>query len=85
MEGDVRISHSIDPIRGAPIANAVASVTVLHESAMWADALATAIIVLGPEKGMALAERHGFAVLMVERMEGHAKEHISSGLQTMLD
>ncbi|MFA7596463.1 MAG: FAD:protein FMN transferase [Novosphingobium sp.] len=81
----VRISHSIDPIQGAPIANSVASVTVLHQSAMWADAFATAITVLGPERGMALAERWELPVLMVERAGGQAREHLSSGLRAMLD
>ncbi|HEX7741189.1 MAG TPA: FAD:protein FMN transferase, partial [Sphingobium sp.] len=53
-EGDRLLSHSINPATGSPIANAVASVTVLHESTMLADAWATAITVMGPERGMAL-------------------------------
>lgn len=84
-EGSVRVSHTIDPGRGAPIANAVASVTVLHESAMLADAWATAITVLGPKEGMALAARKQLAVLMVERTGADTgRELMSPGLVAML-
>lgn len=85
-EGSIRLSHTIDPGKKAPIAHAVASVTVLHESAMLADAWATAITVLGPQDGMALAERQNLAVLMVERTgPGAGREHATSALLAMLD
>ncbi len=61
----LRHSHLIDPRSGAPVAHAGLSVTVVHDSCMWADAWATALHVLGPEQGMALAEEHGLAVLML--------------------
>lgn len=79
-------SHSIDPRSGAPIANGVASVTVLHESAMMADAWATAITVLGPREGLDLAAREGLAVLMVTREgEDGAREWMTPALAAMLD
>jgi thiamine biosynthesis lipoprotein len=56
--------HLIDPSTGAP-ANALASVTVLAQSAMVADALATAAFVLGPTDGVALLERHGVEGLFI--------------------
>ncbi|PZU60387.1 MAG: thiamine biosynthesis protein ApbE, partial [Sphingobium sp.] len=65
MEGDRRLSHSIDPATGAPIAEGVAAVTVLHASAMLADAWATAITVLGADRGMALATRHNLAARLI--------------------
>jgi thiamine biosynthesis lipoprotein len=80
-----RLSHSIDPRTGAPIANDVASVTVLHESAMLADAWATAITVLGPDKGMALATRQGLAVMMIRREGAGGREYVTPGLAAMLD
>lgn len=52
----VRYSHEINPRSGRPIAHALAAVTVFDTSAARADALATALMVLGPEAGMALAE-----------------------------
>ncbi len=63
----VRISHTIDARTGRPITHTLASVTVLHDSAMTADALATAINVLGPEEGHALAESLNLPVLMLIR------------------
>lgn len=63
----VRLSHTIDPATGRPITHRLASVTVLHEECMYADAYATAIDVMGPERGMAFAEAKGLAVMMIVR------------------
>jgi len=62
-----RYSHTLDPRTGAPIDNAVASVTVLHERCMHADALATALTVLGARAGLAYAHRRQLAALFVLR------------------
>lgn len=80
-----RLSHSIDPATGAPIAAGVASVTVLHDSAMLADAWATAITVLGPDKGMALATRHDLAARLALRMDDGAHEYMTPALAAMLE
>lgn len=84
MAGDLRLSHSIDPASEAPIANAVASVSVLHASAMLADAWATAITVLGPDAGMALATRHGLAARLVLREGQSGVEYMTPALAAML-
>jgi FAD:protein FMN transferase len=63
-----RFSHTIDPRTAAPVTHGLASVTVLHPSAAAADAWATALTVLGPEEGMALAQRHGLAALFITRL-----------------
>jgi thiamine biosynthesis lipoprotein len=68
-----RISHTIDPRTGAPVAHDLASVTVLHPSAMAADAYATALMVLGPEAGMRFAREHHLPALFLERVPGTAK------------
>jgi thiamine biosynthesis lipoprotein len=60
-----RWSHTIDPRNGEPVAHALASVTVLHAQCMQADALATVLTVLGPDEGLAFAERHDIAALFV--------------------
>ncbi len=65
--GGRRISHTIDPRSGRPVEHALTSVTVVHESAMLADAYATALMVLGPVAGFELAERLGLAALFIER------------------
>ena len=48
-----RGSHIFDGRTGRAVTNGVASVTVLCESAMWADGLSTTLFVLGPEDGRA--------------------------------
>lgn len=62
-----RISHTVDPRTAAPVTNGLASVTVLHPSAAAADAWATALMVVGPQAGMALARRRDLAVLFLAR------------------
>ena len=51
-------THIIDPRTGAPIRQAVASVSVLAPDAMTADSLATALTVLGPKEGQAVLDAH---------------------------
>lgn len=65
-----RYSHTIDPRTGEPVRNAVASVTVAAPTGVMADALATALVVLGPERGLALADGLGVAALFLLRGEG---------------
>jgi thiamine biosynthesis lipoprotein len=62
-----RVSHTIDPRTGAPVTHGLASVCVVHPSAAYADAYATALMVLGPEEGLATASRLGLAALLIER------------------
>lgn len=65
----VRRSHHIDPRTGAPVAHALASVTVLDADTMYADAQAAALMVLGPEQGLAFARERGLAALFILRGE----------------
>lgn len=80
-----RYAHTLDPRTGRPSENGVASVTVLHRECMWADAWATALTVLGPEEGLALAEREGLAMHMIVREGQGVRELLSPELQQMLD
>jgi thiamine biosynthesis lipoprotein len=69
--GDARLAHTMDARRCAPVNNAVASVTVLARSCMHADAWATALLVAGPDEGLAMAQRMGMDVLfLLRRAEG---------------
>jgi len=56
-----RFGHTLDPATGCPLTHAARSVSVLHPSCMIADALATAILVLGPERGLALCDLQAVA------------------------
>ncbi|MGB6099373.1 MAG: FAD:protein FMN transferase, partial [Comamonas sp.] len=68
--GKARLAHTMDPRRSAPLHNAVASVTVLAQTCMDADAWATALLVAGPGEGLALAQRLGLEALWLLRREG---------------
>jgi thiamine biosynthesis lipoprotein len=64
-----RYSHSIDPRTGRPVIHDLVSVTVIHNSAMMADAWATALTVLGADQAMAVAREQGLAVYFMRRNE----------------
>jgi thiamine biosynthesis lipoprotein len=61
----VRFCHIIDPRTGRPVCHRLASVSVLADSCMEADALATALFVLGPDEGLQLAADQNLAALFV--------------------
>ncbi len=66
-----RYSHTIDPATGRPVTHALASVTVLADDCMTADAIATALSVLGDKQGFEFAQRLNLdALLMVRRTDG---------------
>ena len=71
-----RYSHTIDPTTGWPVDNHLVSVTVLAETSMRADGWATAFQVLGPERGMAIAERLNLPVLFVVERDGQFEERV---------
>lgn len=62
-----RYSHTIDPRTGRPVNHGLASVTVVATDCTTADALATAISVLGPQAGRAWADEHQLPAWMMVR------------------
>ena len=60
-----RYSHIIDPNTQQPIDHKLVSVTVIHPSAMTADGLSTAIMVMGPERGLAFAQERDLAAMLI--------------------
>ncbi len=62
-----KLSHTIDPRTGRPIPDALAAVTVFDRSCMRADALATALSVLGAKEGHAFATSRGIAARFLVR------------------
>lgn len=81
-EDGVRYHHILDPRTGRP-ASSLLSVTVVAPTAMEADALSTALFVLGPQRGLALVESlpEVEAVLITPQME----LLISSGLSDLVE
>lgn len=84
-----RYAHTIDPRDGWPLCHALAAVSVVHASCLQADALSTALYVLGPERGLAYATRHELAAHFVLRHSEHGEtryEELSSpALQALLE
>lgn len=62
-----RYSHEIDPTTAAPVRHGLASVSVVAPDCTRADAWSTALFVLGPERGPALAQRIGLAACFLLR------------------
>ncbi len=62
-----RFAHTIDPVTARPVNHSLASVTVIAPNAMQADGWATALMVLGVENGLAVAEQQQLAVLFISR------------------
>jgi thiamine biosynthesis lipoprotein len=79
-----RYPHTIDPRTGYPIGNGVAAVAVVHAECMAADALSTALTVLGLEDGMRFAELHKLAARFVVREAHGLVGHASSAFRDML-
>ena len=77
--------HSIDPRTGLPVRNGIISLSVIDQTALAADAWATALTVLGPEAGMTLAAERQIAARFVVLEEGHPSELLSPALIAMLD
>lgn len=67
--GEYSWSHTIEPGSGSPLGDDILSVTVLHPGCMQADALATAITVLGREKGKQFADAHAIPARIVMKSE----------------
>ncbi|HEY4068049.1 MAG TPA: FAD:protein FMN transferase, partial [Burkholderiaceae bacterium] len=80
----VRRSHTIDPRSGRPVEHGLCSVSVLHAECLLADALSTALTVLGPAHGLRFANAHGIAALFVERRGDALVETLSPAFDALL-
>lgn len=67
VENGVRYSHLIDPRTSQPIEHDLVSVTVVHPSTMIADAWATALMIVGTQEALRLADIHELGVLLISR------------------
>ncbi len=60
-----RYAHIINPHTGRPIPQTLASVTVVSDQSMVADAIDTALFAAGPELGFQLASEHHLAAFFI--------------------
>lgn len=74
----VRYHHLLDPVTGRP-AQGLQSVTIISKDTILADAMATAVFIMGPEKGLKFIESQkqleGFLI------NSDGEKIISSGLE----
>jgi thiamine biosynthesis lipoprotein len=80
----VRYSHVIDPRTGRPVTNRVVSASIRAPDCTLADGLATAVMVMGAEAGLALVERLDDVegLVVVGTPEGGLHDHPSSGFRS---
>lgn len=81
----VRYSHTIDPKTAKPIAHRLVSVTVLDESCMTADGLATAFMVMGPEKALELANKENIPAFLIVKTDEGFQEIASTAFKPFLN
>jgi len=81
----VRGDHTIDPRSGRPVTNGCISVSVVAQDALFADAWASALTVLGRERGIEMADRLGLAARIIALGDdGLPHEDLSKRLEAML-
>lgn len=78
-----RFSHILDARTGRPIGHRLASVSVVHEQCMIADAWSTAFMVMGEEEGLRVAEEEGLAALFLIRDGEDFVERSTSAFETL--
>jgi thiamine biosynthesis lipoprotein len=79
-----RYSHIIDPATGKPITHRLVSATVITPTALEADGLDTALMVMGPEKAMAFAKQQRLAVYLVIKTDKGFKAEYSESFEPYL-
>ncbi len=73
-----RYSHIIDARTGRPVEHDTVSVTVLHDDPTTADAWSTALLCLGVEAGIEVADAAGIAALFIRDRQDQLEEHLSA-------
>ncbi|KOH46621.1 FAD:protein FMN transferase [Sunxiuqinia dokdonensis] len=86
IENGVKYAHTIDPRTGYPVQHSLLSTTVLADDCMTADAFATAFMVSGLDKSIAIAEGdHNIDVYFIySDDEGNFKTYVSPGFKKLL-
>lgn len=76
-----RYSHILDPTTGYPLANGVVSASVMADTCTFADGLATALMVLGHEKGIPLVNslERVECLIVVQAADGTFRDYASEG------
>ncbi|GAB5444050.1 MAG: FAD:protein FMN transferase [Fuerstiella sp.] len=76
----VRYSHAIDPTTGRPVQNPPASVSVVSDECMTADALATALMVMPKSQAEALAESEQLSIFLQYADDDDQSGNVATGM-----
>jgi thiamine biosynthesis lipoprotein len=74
-----RYSHTIDPRTGRPVEHNLASVSVISDNCTFADAMATALTVMGPDEAFRYATDNDIDVLLIIRVSDGFEVKTTSG------
>ena len=85
----IRYSHTIDPSTGRPVSHSLLSVSVVSTDAWYADAMATAFMVMGLEKSLQFIHDHPEnsdiqAVFFIYDDHGTYKTHATPEFQKLI-
>lgn len=83
-ENGVRYSHTISPLTGKPITHNLASVTIVTNSCMEADALATAIDVMGASHGLKFANDNELNVYLIVKGKEYFETLQTKGFEKLI-
>ena len=81
----VRYAHTLDPSTLKPVTHNLASVTVIDASAARADALATALMVMGEEEGVAWATMHQVPAYFIMKQSSGFAAQSTAGFKEYLE
>ena len=84
VENGQRYAHTLDPVSGKPTRHKLASVTVLDQTCARADALATALMVLGEEKGRPFCEKNQIAAYFLIHEKAALEAYASPAFQLLV-
>ncbi len=79
-----RYSHTFDPRSGEPVKHSLASVSVLAENTMLADAYATMLMAMGEVKGKAFALDKGIEAYFIWRTDEGFETFATEGFAAVL-
>ncbi len=85
----VRYSHTIDPATGRPVGHTLLSVSVVSKASWYADAMATAFMVMGLEKSLQFIQDHPDdpdiqAVFFIYDLHGDYQTHATPAFQKII-
>ena len=80
-----RYSHTIDPRTGKPVTHDLSSVSVISKTAARADAIATALMVMGPGKGIAFCKQHDINAYFIIKQQDEFRVEMTGEFQDYLN